>query len=122
MVITQNLNWLKKIPWLLKTLKNSTAIAFLQFHGQNMHLLMPRNPKSWNAMAMASSTGPPLWLQETGGSKKELAYAARMPGTTSGVPSWIEKEVAATCCRYGVFLWYDNLYDMVDITIWFIMV
>ena len=33
--------------------------------------------------------------QETGGSKKELAHAARMPGVTSGVPSWIDKEVAA---------------------------
>ncbi|CAL1144696.1 unnamed protein product [Cladocopium goreaui] len=33
--------------------------------------------------------------EETGGSKKELAHAARMPGTTSGVPSWIDKEVAA---------------------------
>ena len=81
-------------PW-----KKLKCIAFLQFlHGQNMHLL--------NAMAMASSTGPGAAapLQETGGSKKELAHAARMPGTTSGVPSWIDKEVAATWCRYGT-LW-----------------
>jgi len=33
--------------------------------------------------------------EETGGSTKEVAHAARMPGMTSGVPSWIEKEVAA---------------------------
>lgn len=35
------------------------------------------------------------FTQETGGSTKEVAHAARMPGMTSGVPSWIEKEVAA---------------------------
>ena len=33
--------------------------------------------------------------QETGGSKKELAHAARMPGLTSGAPSWMEKEIDA---------------------------
>jgi hypothetical protein len=101
MAFTQNLNWLKKyhdIPWLQNPKKNSTAV-FSLFSNFSM-------AKSWNAMAMASSTGPGAAapLQETGGSKKELAHAARMPGTTSGVPSWIDKEVAATWCRYGT-LW-----------------
>eukprot|EP00913_Durusdinium_trenchii_P032063 g30026.t1 len=33
--------------------------------------------------------------EETGGSTKEVAHAARMPGLTSGVPSWVQKEVEA---------------------------
>eukprot|EP00441_Pelagodinium_beii_P047668 CAMPEP_0197625272 /NCGR_PEP_ID=MMETSP1338-20131121/4680_1 /TAXON_ID=43686 ORGANISM="Pelagodinium beii, Strain RCC1491" /NCGR_SAMPLE_ID=MMETSP1338 /ASSEMBLY_ACC=CAM_ASM_000754 /LENGTH=877 /DNA_ID=CAMNT_0043195631 /DNA_START=22 /DNA_END=2655 /DNA_ORIENTATION=+ len=32
---------------------------------------------------------------EAGGSKKEIAHAARIPGTTAGAPSWISKELDA---------------------------
>jgi len=33
--------------------------------------------------------------EEAGGSKKEIAHSARIPGTTSGAPSWIQKELEA---------------------------
>lgn len=35
------------------------------------------------------------FAEETGGSTKEAAYAAKMPGLTSGAPSWMDKELEA---------------------------